>query len=80
MTTAIVLAGGLGKRLRGVISDVPKPMAIVENRPFVAYLLDFLEENFQNLSNHSKLKLDFLILTPFCPKLTLTTLPFGFFT
>ena len=45
MTTAIVLAGGLGKRLRGVIRDVPKPMAIVENRPFVAYLLDFFISN-----------------------------------
>ena len=39
---AIILAGGLGKRLRGVIDDVPKPMAPVEGRPFLAFVLDQL--------------------------------------
>ena len=37
---AIVLAGGFGTRLRAVVSDVPKPMAPVSGRPFLAYLLD----------------------------------------
>ena len=41
--TAIVLAGGFGTRLRSVVSDLPKPMAPVAGRPFVAYLLDHLE-------------------------------------
>lgn len=41
MTTAFVLAGGLGTRLRSVVSDVPKPMAPVEDRPFLEYLLKF---------------------------------------
>jgi D-glycero-alpha-D-manno-heptose 1-phosphate guanylyltransferase len=39
---AIVLAGGLGTRLRGVINDVPKPMAPVGKYPFLSYLLDYL--------------------------------------
>ncbi len=40
---AILLAGGAGTRLRGVVSDVPKPLAAVAGRPFLSYLLDLLE-------------------------------------
>lgn len=36
----IVLVGGLGTRLRDVVPDLPKPMAPVAGRPFLAYLLD----------------------------------------
>lgn len=36
---AIVLAGGLGTRLRNVVSDVPKPMAPIAGRPFLEILL-----------------------------------------
>lgn len=36
---AIILAGGLGTRLRPVVSDVPKALAIVRGRPFVEHLL-----------------------------------------
>jgi D-glycero-alpha-D-manno-heptose 1-phosphate guanylyltransferase len=39
---AIVLAGGLGTRLRGVVDDVPKPMAPVHGRPFLGFVLDQL--------------------------------------
>lgn len=39
---AIVLVGGLGTRLKSVITDIPKPMAPVAGRPFLAYLLDYL--------------------------------------
>ena len=39
---AIILAGGLGSRLRGVVGDLPKSMAPVNNRPFLEYLLDYL--------------------------------------
>lgn len=38
---AVVLAGGLGTRLRSVVSDVPKPMAPVAGRPFVEHQLDW---------------------------------------
>lgn len=37
---AIILAGGLGTRLRPVISDLPKPLAPVAGRPFLAWMLD----------------------------------------
>jgi D-glycero-alpha-D-manno-heptose 1-phosphate guanylyltransferase len=39
---AIVLAGGLGTRLRSVISDLPKPMAPVNGFPFLHYLFLYL--------------------------------------
>ena len=42
---AIVLVGGLGTRLRGVVSDVPKPLAPVAGRPFLAWVLDHLADN-----------------------------------
>jgi D-glycero-alpha-D-manno-heptose 1-phosphate guanylyltransferase len=42
ISEAIILAGGLGTRLRGVVGDRPKPMAPVGGRPFLAHLLDWL--------------------------------------
>ena len=36
---AIILAGGEGKRLRPVINDVPKPMAPINEKPFLEYLI-----------------------------------------
>jgi D-glycero-alpha-D-manno-heptose 1-phosphate guanylyltransferase len=39
---AIILAGGLGTRLQSVVSDVPKSMALINNRPFLEYMLDYL--------------------------------------
>ena len=39
---AIILAGGLGTRLQGVVKDLPKPMAPVNGRPFLTYILDYL--------------------------------------
>ena len=41
---AIILAGGFGTRLSTVVSDVPKPMAPINERPFLEYLLDDLNE------------------------------------
>jgi D-glycero-alpha-D-manno-heptose 1-phosphate guanylyltransferase len=35
----IILSGGFGLRLRGVIGDVPKPMAQIGGRPFMELLL-----------------------------------------
>lgn len=42
MKEAVILAGGFGTRLRSVVSDVPKPLAPVAGRPFLAYLLNAL--------------------------------------
>ncbi len=41
MTTAIILAGGLGTRLRSAVPDLPKPMAPIGGRPFLEYQLDY---------------------------------------
>ncbi len=38
--TGVILAGGLGTRLRPVVADRPKVLAPVLGRPFLAYLLD----------------------------------------
>lgn len=35
---AILLAGGLGTRLKSVVSDRPKPMALIGERPFMEYV------------------------------------------
>ena len=40
---AIILAGGLGTRLRSVAPDIPKPMVPVAGRPFLDHLLTYLE-------------------------------------
>ena len=39
--SAIILAGGLGTRLRSAVPDLPKPMAPIEGRPFLEYQLDY---------------------------------------
>ena len=40
--TSIILAGGLGTRLRSVVSDRPKVLARVCQRPFITFLFDQL--------------------------------------
>lgn len=42
---AIVLAGGLGTRLKNVINDIPKPMALINKRPFLEYMLNYLDKS-----------------------------------
>lgn len=42
---AIVLAGGLGTRLQSVVSNVPKPMAEVQHKPFLEHVLFYLKQN-----------------------------------
>lgn len=39
---AIILAGGFGTRLREVVSDVPKPMAPVGDKPFLEIIINNL--------------------------------------
>ncbi|EAI3824314.1 D-glycero-D-manno-heptose 1-phosphate guanosyltransferase, partial [Campylobacter coli] len=40
----IVLAGGLGARLRSVVQDLPKPMAPINGKPFLAFVLEYLKK------------------------------------
>ncbi len=48
MNTAIILAGGFGTRLRHILPDVPKPMADINGKPFLEYiLLDLLKNGIQ---------------------------------
>ena len=39
---AIILAGGLGTRLRSAVPDLPKCMAPINGVPFISYLIDNL--------------------------------------
>ena len=41
MPSAVILAGGLGTRLRSAVPDLPKPMAPIGGRPFLEYQLDY---------------------------------------
>jgi len=41
---AIILAGGMGTRLKGVVDDVSKVMAPINKRPFLEYLLNHLKK------------------------------------
>lgn len=41
---AVILAGGLGTRLRAEVPDLPKPLAPVGGRPFLAWKLDALDK------------------------------------
>jgi D-glycero-alpha-D-manno-heptose 1-phosphate guanylyltransferase len=42
MIEAIILAGGLGTRLREAVPDLPKCMATVAGKPFVSFVIDAL--------------------------------------
>ena len=41
---AIILAGGLGTRLRSVVADAPKCMAPVAGKPFLHYVIEHLRK------------------------------------
>lgn len=38
---AIILAGGLGTRLRDTVPDLPKPMAPINGKPFLEHQMDY---------------------------------------
>jgi len=47
----LVLAGGFGTRLRPAVSDVPKPLAPVGGRPYLAYLIEsWLDQGVSSMS------------------------------
>ena len=41
---AIILAGGLGTRLRSAVPDLPKCMAPINGKPFIAFVIDHLQK------------------------------------
>jgi D-glycero-alpha-D-manno-heptose 1-phosphate guanylyltransferase len=47
---AVILAGGFGTRLKSVVTDVPKPMALIKDLPFLSYLFEQLRKyNFEKV-------------------------------
>ena len=44
MKEAIILAGGLGTRLRAAVPELPKCMAPINGKPFIAYVIDHLQQ------------------------------------
>ncbi|MFY8127805.1 MAG: nucleotidyltransferase family protein [Chitinophagaceae bacterium] len=40
---AIILAGGFGTRLKTVVSEVPKPLAPIAGKPFLYWLIQYLQ-------------------------------------
>ncbi len=40
--TAVILAGGFGTRIKHLLSDLPKPMAPVNGKPFVEWVVRYL--------------------------------------
>jgi D-glycero-alpha-D-manno-heptose 1-phosphate guanylyltransferase len=43
ISEAIILAGGLGTRLRSEVPDMPKCMAPVAGKPFISYVIDYYQ-------------------------------------
>jgi len=44
-TDAVILCGGLGTRLRTVVEDRPKAMALVQGRPFLEWMVNKLSQS-----------------------------------
>jgi D-glycero-alpha-D-manno-heptose 1-phosphate guanylyltransferase len=49
MSTAIILCGGLGTRLKKIFPEVPKSLVNINGRPFLFYILDYLKS--QDIDN-----------------------------
>ncbi|MBR3628034.1 MAG: NTP transferase domain-containing protein, partial [Elusimicrobia bacterium] len=48
---AVIMAGGFGTRLRPITCSIPKPMALVANRPMLSHIIELLKEhNFNDLT------------------------------
>ena len=45
MKQAVILSGGFGTRLSHVVSDVPKPMAPIKEKPFLDYIIRTLKQH-----------------------------------
>ncbi|MBC5858319.1 nucleotidyltransferase family protein [Campylobacter jejuni] len=41
---AIILCGGLGTRLKSIIKDIPKPMAPINDKPFLEFIFKYLKK------------------------------------
>ena len=41
---AVILAGGKGERLMPLTKDIPKPMVLIHNKPYLEYQIEFLKK------------------------------------
>ena len=70
MVDVIILAGGLGTRLRSTIPNLPKVMAPIQNTPFLEILLNklkqahFVSKIVMALGYQSEIIVDFLSNKP----------------
>ena len=55
-TQAVILCGGLGTRLRPITNTIPKPMVMINKKPFLWFLMDKLSSPPNNIKR-------FLLLT-----------------
>lgn len=50
MKECIIVAGGVGNRLKDIVADAPKCMAVIAGKPFLSYLFNYLiEEKFEHV-------------------------------
>lgn len=42
---AVVLAGGMGRQIKSELGNAPKPMAVVNSKPFLEFVLIYLKKN-----------------------------------
>ena len=42
----VILAGGKGSRIKSLIKDRPKPMAVFNNKPFIEYIIQSYSKYF----------------------------------
>ncbi|MES2373000.1 MAG: nucleotidyltransferase family protein [Bacteroidota bacterium] len=81
---AIILAGGLGTRLSDTVPDLPKCMAPVNGRPFISYVVNYLQQQGINwfifsLGYRSEAFIEYLAkLLPLCNyEIAIETEPLG---
>ncbi|WP_017295816.1 nucleotidyltransferase family protein [Geminocystis herdmanii] len=41
---AVILAGGFGTRVKHLLPNIPKPMAKVANKPFIEWIINYLQQ------------------------------------
>lgn len=41
---AVILAGGFGTRVKHLLPNIPKPMATVANKPFIEWIVNYLQQ------------------------------------
>ena len=65
-TPMLVLAGGLGSRIKPVLKEVPKALAPIQGKPFLEILLDNWTsrdiKNFIFLLGHKSLQIEIFLL------------------